>query len=120
MCVCSLGNTITGVLQCQSHHATQTVFIFDEQDIGHKRSGYDPVGVYPHHSSLVARVSSHENFGHWGNHPSTEFRGVVRLLVFIPKGFNLIAVGERCATPTDSIDTDRDPEGVTVLPQFDP
>ena len=34
--------------------------------------------------------------------------------IFIPKGFKLIAVGERCATPTDSIDRDSDPEGVTL------
>ena len=37
------------------------------------------------------------------------------LPLFIPKGFKLIAVGERCATPTDLIDRDSDPEGVTLL-----
>jgi hypothetical protein len=35
------------------------------------------------------------------------------LRVVIPKGFKLIAVGERCATPTDSIRDDSDPERVT-------
>ena len=32
----------------------------------------------------------------------------------IPKGFKLIAVGERCATPTDSIERGFDPEGVAL------
>jgi hypothetical protein len=43
------------------------------------------------------------------------------LPVFILKGFKLIAVGERCATPTEStIERDFDPEGVTLPMQFDP
>src|SRR6266550_6854421 len=46
---------------------------------------------------------------------------VWRLPVFIPQGFKLIAVGERCATPTDSIDRDiLTLKGSNYPPQFDP
>ena len=43
------------------------------------------------------------------------------LPLFIPKGFQLIAVGERCATPTDSIDREiLTLKGSYYPPQFDP
>ena len=41
--------------------------------------------------------------------------------VFIPKGFKLIAVGERCATPADSTEREIPTlKGSHYAPQFDP
>jgi hypothetical protein len=46
---------------------------------------------------------------------------VWQLPLFIPKGFKLIAVGERCATPTDSIDREAlTLKGSHYASQFDP
>ena len=46
---------------------------------------------------------------------------VWQLQVFIPKGFKLIAVGERSAMPTDRIDREiLTLEGSNYPPQFDP
>jgi len=36
--------------------------------------------------------------------PSVFFAAKSLRIVFIPEGFKLIAVGKRCATPTDSFD----------------
>src|SRR6266850_2467514 len=46
---------------------------------------------------------------------------VWRSPVFIPKGFKLIAVGEHCATPTDTIDSEiLTLKGSHFPSQFDP
>jgi hypothetical protein len=45
---------------------------------------------------------------------------VLQLPVSIPKGFQLIAVGERCAMPTDSSEREILSQGSHYPPQFDP